>query len=129
TGDRRGDYRPERRRVLLSRVAARRAIAWLDAVQYGGVNHVDEAGGAQEKPRRWLAVVALLAAAGVEVAANSAPLPASWKPYRWTAWPVLALLLTVVVLVAVAARRGDHRRQRCSPTAAVRQSDAWAGGV
>ena len=81
------------------------------------------------KPRRWLAVVAILAAAGVEVAANSAPLPASWKPYLWTAWPVLALLLTVVVLVEVSARRRDHRHERDSLTAAIQQINASGGGV
>jgi len=76
-------------------------------------------------------VVGILAATGVDVAANVATgiLPLSWRPYLWLAWPFLAVSLLAVILIEVRAR--GHRRpdETASGPAAVNRSVTAAGDI
>jgi hypothetical protein len=105
----------------------------VDAARYGGVSRI-EARGWWVRRRAWLSVVVILAAAGVDVVANVAPLPESWTPYLWAAWPVLAVLLLVVVVVEVVhGRRGkgvpEPLRPEIGPGVVIQQVIESTGGT
>ncbi len=51
-------------------------------------------------------LVAALTAVTTNVATNA--LPESWRPYLWLAWPLLAVLLTGGLTLAVFASRVDE---------------------
>jgi hypothetical protein len=54
--------------------------------------------------------VGAAAATAANVVANVAPVPKSWDPYLWAAWPALAILAAVAVIV-------EKRRPSTAPSA------------
>jgi hypothetical protein len=59
--------------------------------------------------------VGAVTAAGVDVVGNLAPLPSSWQPNLWLAWPILGLLLVAAVIADIAGRRRDRHEPIPSP--------------
>jgi hypothetical protein len=85
--------------------------------------------------RAWFGLAAIVAAVGADVAANVVPLPTSWRPYLWAAWPARAVLLAVVVGAEASARRRGRDDPRpptvpaSNPAVAVQRITASNGGT
>ncbi|MFI5593441.1 NACHT domain-containing protein [Amycolatopsis sp. NPDC051758] len=62
-------------------------------------------------------LLAALTAVTTNVATNV--LPDSWRPYLWLAWPVLAVLVAVGIVLAVLVHRADSVRGPGSPERTV----------
>jgi hypothetical protein len=54
-----------------------------------------------------LAAVVVVTGLLTEVAANAAPLPASWRPWLWVAWPGLGLAAVVLIVLELRSRTGE----------------------
>ncbi|HEX3589269.1 MAG TPA: hypothetical protein VHV74_06525 [Pseudonocardiaceae bacterium] len=87
----------------------------------------------------WLVVIADVLTAAVALLTNLATevVPASWRPYLWIAWPVLAVLVVAGIVVAIRIHHWDGGAGRVSGERAAfsrramlaRLRTVWVEGV